>query len=193
MSDFTSNHPTRLSNTDNVDEGISNLTTKIPELNAAEDRIRDITNHISSLINEILESKSHNVNEKQKVSAKQKKSEKQKVSEKQIELTASIITLNNIREQSRYGYSVLWKQWEEVQGEDGNEEMAGQVRNLNRTHERNRQGIAALWREVRDLHREEEKLVGEKGLVGCKAGKGGTSGVAWGHVLRVFSGIESDM
>ena len=70
--------------------------------------------------------------------------------------------------------------------------MAGQIRKLNQTHKRNKQGIVALWREVRDLHREEVKLTEEKGLVRGKAGKGGTSGIAWGHVLRVFSGVESD-
>ena len=72
-------------------------------------------------------------------------------------------------------------------------DIAEQVRELNRLHEQNRQGIVALWRELRDLHREEEKLAGEKGLVGCQAGKRETSGMAWGHVLRVFSGMESDL
>ncbi len=121
--------------------------------------------------------------------------EKQKVSEKRIELTSSIVILNSIREQFRYGYPVLytlWNQWRDVQAEDESEEIAGQVRKLNRTHERNSQGIVALWREVRGLHKEEMKLTGEKGLVGCKAGKGRTSGMVWGHVLRVFSGLESD-
>ena len=201
MSDSTSNSPTRFSNTVNMGEGVSNLTDRISKLEAAEDRTCDMISRISSLLNDILEPQSHNVSEKQRVSAKhnngekqkvsekQKISEKQKVSEKQIQLTASIISLNNIREQSRYGYSVLyalWTQWGDVHGEGENEEIGGQVRKLNRTHERNRQGIVALWRKVRDLQREEEKLVGRQ------AGKG-TSGVAWGHALRVFSGMDSDM
>ncbi len=196
MSDSTSNRPTQLSNTVNMGEGVSNLTAQISELEATEDRTRDIINRISSLLHDILEPQPLNVSENKRVSAKQKvgkkpkNSERQKVSEKRIELIASIISLNNIREQSRYGYPTLytlWKQWGDVHGEDENEEIAGQVRKLNRTHERNRQGIVALWRKVRDLQREEEKLVG------CKAGKGGTSGVVWGHVLRVFSGMGSDM
>lgn len=85
---------------------------------------------------------------------------------------------------------MLWGKWDNVEHGNENEEIAGQVRRLNQTHERNRQGIVALWRVVRDLQRKEVKLVGEKGVVGCKAGKGGASGVAWGDVLKVFSGIE---
>ena len=196
MSDLTSNQPTRLSNTVNIGKGVSELTAHISKLEAVEDRTRDIINRISSILHDILEPQSNNVNEKQKVGAKQKNSQKQKVSEKRIELAASIKTLNNIREHSRYGYSILytlWKQMGDVQGEDENEEIAGQVRKLNWTPERNRQEIVALWRKLRDLHREGVKLTGDKGLVGCKAGKGGTSGVAWGHVLRVFSGMESNV
>ena len=50
----------------------------------------------------------------------------------------------------------------------------------------------ALWREARDLHEDEVKLAGEKGLVACQTRKEETGGMPWGHVLRVFSGMESD-
>ena len=69
-------------------------------------------------------------------------------------------------------------------------DIAGQVMKLNGLHERNRQGIVALWKEVRDLHKNEVKLAGEQGLVGCQTGKERTGGMAWGHVLRLFSGME---
>ena len=72
-------------------------------------------------------------------------------------------------------------------------DIAGQVKRLNGLHERNRQGIVAFWREMRDMHRAEAKLAGEKGSVGCEAGKGQTSGTALGHVLKVFSGMESEV
>ena len=72
-------------------------------------------------------------------------------------------------------------------------DIAGQIRKLNWLHEHNRLEIVVLWREVIDLHREEVKLAGAKGLVGCKAAKGGTSGLAWGHLLRVFLGVESEV
>ena len=57
----------------------------------------------------------------------------------------------------------------DVQGENENEDVAGQVRKLNHLHEQNRQEIVVLWRKVRELHRGEMKLAGEKGLVGYEA------------------------
>ena len=190
MSDSTSNRPTRLPNTLIMDERVSNLNAQISTLNATEDRGRHIINRISSLLHEILEPQAHSVSEKQKVGEKQKDSQVQKISEKKFELTSVIKLLNTNRDQSHYGYIILYTLWErmgDVQDENKNEEIVGQVRNLNQTRERNRQKIEALWRQVRDLHREEVKLTGDKGLVGCKAGKAGISGLAWDHVLGTFS------
>ena len=188
MPDSISNLPTRRSHTVRKRSDVSKLTAQISQLDAAEHHTRDIIHRISSLLHDILESQSQsrNMSEKQKLD----------VGEKLIELTASITILNSIREQLRYGYPVLhtlWKQLGDVRGEDENVDIEGQVRRLNRLHEQNRQEILALWREVRDLHREGVKLAGEKGLVGSKAGKGGTGGTAWGDVLRVFSGMEPDL
>ena len=195
MSNSMSNPPSRLSNTVNMDERIGvELTPLISILEAAENRTRDMINSILSLLHDILELQAHNGSEKQKVDGKHKNSQKQKISEKKFELTSLIeMGLNHIREDSRYGYSILYSRWEkigDVQDEKKSEEIAGQVRDLNQTRERNRQNIEALWRQVRDLHREEVKLTGDKGLVRCTAGKAGTSGLAWDHVLRAFSGME---
>ena len=167
---------------------VSNLTAQISQLDAAEDHTRVIIHRISSLL--------HDIHEPQPQSCNASGKQKSDVSEKLLEVTASITILNSIREQFRYGYPVLytlWKQVGDVQGEDENDDLAKQVRKLNWSHEQNRLGMVALWREVRDLHREEVKLAGEKGSVGCEAGKGQTSGTALGHVLRVFSGMESEV
>lgn len=187
MTDSTVNLPTSDSPTVNKRSDVSKLIAQISQLDAAEVHTSDIIHRISFLLHDTLgpQSQSRNVSEK----------EKQDVSDKLIEITASITILNSIREQFRYGYPVLyalWKQLGDVQSKDENEDIAGRVRKLNSLHEQNRQEIVALWREVRDLHNEEVKVAIEKGLVGCKAGKGGTGGMAWGHVLRVFSGMESD-
>ena len=103
-----------------------------------------------------------------------------------MQLTASIRILNLTHEQSRSGYRLLYKQWGGFQPDDEDEnEIAERVEKLNRTHAWNRQGIVALWRKMRDLHEKEEaKLTEEKGVVAC-------SGVAWGDVLKVFSGMDS--
>ena len=184
MSDNIFNSPPECSPTVRKRESISNLTTQISQLGAAEDHT---IHRICSLLHDILEpqSQSRDVTEKQKPD----------VSEEFIELTASITILNSIREQFRYGYSALytlWKQLGDVQGENENEDVAGQVRKLNRSHDQNRQEIVVLWREVRDLHREEVKLAGEKELVECGARNGETGGMAWGHVLMVVLGMGWD-
>ena len=187
MSNSMSNRPSRPSNTVNMESLRVELNGQISELNVAEDHDRHIINRISSLLHNILELQAHNVSERQK------DSQKQKTSEKKFELTSVIKYLNNNRELSRYGYTILYILWEgieDVQDKNKNKEIAGQVRELNQTHEGNRQKIEALWRQMRDLHREEVKLTGDKGLVGCKAGKAGTSGLAWDHVLRAFSGMQ---
>ena len=179
--------PTRRSSTARKSSDVSNLTAQISQLDATEEHTRVVIHRISCLLHDILEPQSQSCN----VSAKQESD----VSEKLIEVTASITILNSIREQFRYGYPILytlWKQVGDVQGEDTNMDIAGQVVKLNGLHERNRQGIVALWREVRNMHRVEAKLVG-KNLVGCEGGNGETGGMPWGHVLRVFSGMESDL
>ena len=172
MSHSTPNCPTESSNTINTD---------------------DMPNRISAVINDILE---QNVTEEQKASGKQEKIGKWTVADKETQLTASINILNTICEQSPTFRRLCIKQWADVQSKDESkdesEETAEQVKKLNRKHEWNKQGIAALRVMVKEAQKA-ETLVGEKGLGECEDGKGGTSGGAWKEVLKVFSGMESDI
>ena len=186
MSDSTPNCPTESSNTINTGKEISDMTAQASKVEAAEDFTHDMLNRVSSRINDILE---QNVTEEQKVSGKQEESGKWKVADKETQLTA--LVLNTIWEQSPT-FRLLCKRWRDVQKDDESEETAEQVKKLNRKHKSNGQGIAALRGMVKELQKE-ETLVGEKGLGECEDGKGGTSGGAWKELLKVFSGMESDI
>ena len=164
------------------------MTAQASKVEAAEDFTHDMLNRVSSRINDILE---QDLTEEQKVSGKQEKTGKWKVADKETQLTAFVTILNTIWEQSPT-FRLLCKQWRDVQNDDESEKTAEQVKKSNRKQKWNGQGIAALRGMVKELQKE-ETLVGEMGLGECEDGKGGTSGGAWKEVLKVFSGMESDI
>ena len=138
------------------------LQTLIDSLASTEIRTYHVANRLSRLLHEA------------------EALELDKARQNQGEVGGLIMILNSEREQSRYGFPLLWQRWWKLECDD-DQDLAREIEALNEEHAKNGQAVAALWRQVRDLSEREKKAL---------AVEESECGSPWTYLLRVFSGFD---